>query len=354
MLCLASHCYCSNHEGVDKVLGKKAVLILLALCSLLFAALFYTKDPLDIKNAGELELFIPGLTKRLADIKRILINTNDGVVELVYRDGQFLVKSKENYPADVKAVRQLLYGVAELEILEVKTSNELLLGEIGLANDEASVRVRFNDGRDNSIADILFGKSQAGLSKQGRDWFIRQYKSPQAWLVNGDINLFKQPIQWVDKNILALESGSLKQIELYPETSDAVKITKTEQSSMFTIANLKETEKVEPQKVEQLVDSFRDLRFDDVRPRNEQVLSKDIQAINIETTAGLFIFILVTDAEQGWIVLQAIAASADEVVNNEAESYNQLWADWEYKLPKFKIDQLLNKKQDLLTEEEPS
>ncbi len=337
------------------MLSKKLMLVLLALCCLLFAALFYTKDPLNITSSGDQELFIPGLSKQLANVRSILIDSNEGAVELVNENEKWLVKSKENYPADVNSVRQLLYGVAELEILEVKTSNELLLGEIGLAkDDEDSTRIRFNDKDDKSIADVLFGKSQAGLSQNKRNWFVRQYKSPQSWLVAGDLNLYKTAFQWLNKDILVLAAGGLKQIELNPETEDAVKIIKTEQDSGFTIADLRDGEKLEPYKIEQLVDSISNLRFDDVRLRAEVAFSADIQAINVETTEGLIVLVLVTDAEQGWIVLQAIAASADQTVNEKAEIYNQLWADWEYQLPKFKIEQLLNKRQDLLSTEEQS
>lgn len=337
------------------MLSKKVVLILLALCCLLFAALFYTKDPLNITNLDAQEVFIPGLSERLSDVKNIQIDSQEGKVELVNIDEKWLVKSKDNYPATVSAVRQLLYGVAELEILEVKTSNELLLGEIGLAKgDDDSIRVIFNESDGDPIADILFGKSSPGLSQDGNNWFVRQYKSPQAWLVNGDVNLHKTDHQWLNKNILLLEAENLKQVELNPETPDSVRVIKSEHANSFSIDNLGENEKVESFEIEQLVDSVSNLRFDNVRPRTDAAFSADIQAINVETTDGLIILILVTDAQEGWIVLQAIAISPDEDVNQKAETYNQLWTDWEYQLPKFKIEQLLNKKQDLLSSEESS
>ena len=337
------------------MLSKKVILILLALCCLLFAALFYTKDPLNITTSDELEVFIPGLGQRLSEVKNIQIYSQEGNVELVNIDEQWLVKSKDNYPANVSAVRQLLYGVADLEILEVKTSNELLLGEIGLAkNDEDSVRVIFKENEDNPIADILFGISQPALSQDGINWFVRQFKSPQSWLVNGDVNLYKTSDKWLNNNILILETENLKQIELNPETPYSVSVVKTEKAENFTIADLDANEKADSFKIEQLVDSVSNLRFDNVRSRSDVAFGADIQAVNVETTDGLIVLILVTDIQEGWIVLQAIAVSPDEEVNEKAEIYNQLWADWEYQIPKFKIEQLLNKKQDFISGEESS
>ena len=335
------------------MLSKKAILILFAFCCLLFAALFYTKDPLSTQTAHEQEVFIPGLKKRLPEVDNIFIDSSEGSITLSKTEEQWKVASKDNYPANVAAIRQLLYGVAELEILEVKTSNELLLGEVGLANDdEDSVRIRFNDGDNNSIADVLFGKSQASLSGDGKDWFIRQFKSPQSWLVKGYLNLYKSTYQWLNKTILSLNPDELQQIDLHPETAGAVQIVRQENG--YNLANLGDGETAESYKLEQIVDSISNLQFDDVRVRDDTVLSGDVQAINVQITEGLMILILITDVEQGWIVLQAIAASADEKVNEKAETYNLLWADWEYQIPKIKVEQLLNEKQDLLQEQDTS
>ncbi len=333
------------------MISKKVILILFAFCCLLFAVLFYTKDPVNTQTTNEQELFIPGLEKSLADVNSILIDSSEESIVINKVEEHWEVASKDDYPANVVAIRQLLYGIAELEILEVKTSNELLLGEIGLANDdEDSVRIRFNDEENNSIADVLFGKSQPSLSGDGKNWFVRQFKSPQSWLVKGYLNLYKSTDQWLNKTILALNPDQLQQIELHPETDEVVQIIK--QQNNYTLANLIEGETADSFKLEQIADSISNLQLDNVRVRADTVLSGDVEAINVQTADGLIILILLTDVEEGWIVLQAIAASADDKVNEKAETYNQLWTDWEYQIPKYKVEQLLNKKQDLLQAEE--
>ncbi len=337
------------------MLNKKVILILFTFCCLLFAVLFYAREPLTVRLSDEQELFIPELPQRLVDVKSILLESSEGSVELREVGEQWQVASKSNHPADISQIRQLLYGVAELEILEVKTSNELLLGEIGLAkDDEDSIRVIFNDQDGGAVADILFGKSQTSLSGEGKNWFIRQFKSPQSWLVSGDVNLYKSDYQWLDKAILSLNQSEIKQIELHSEENQTVKIVKLQQESDFELADLDEGETAESYKIQQIVESVSNLLFDDVRLRDNAVITTDAKAINLQTKDGLMILILITDVEQGWIVLQAIASSADESVNEKAEKYNKRWADWEYQIPKPKIEQLLRKQQDLIKSKETS
>lgn len=329
--------------------GKKIIFILAGICCLLLALLLIDGNPDRRGGDNQEENYLPELKHRLAEITAIQIKSNQDSVVLEMQNNAWHVASRDNYPAQTNLIRQLIYGIAELTIVEIKTADESLLDKIDLAERSGdAVRVKLMDASGNTISDILFGKSQAALSGQGKDWFVRQFDDSQSWLVNGVIPLYASANQWLDKTVLSLDRDEIREVVLIPDPDDRLVIRRDDESMAFELQDIQPGDEVETYELDEIVDAARTVVIDDVRVKAADRTSSDETAVVLKTNGGLSVEITVADSEQGWISLIAKVEVDDQAVVDQAQAFNDQWSPWEYKIAKYKLDTLLQDKNDLI------
>ena len=335
--------------------NKKLLLILLGLCGLLFAVLLLNEDKNHYVTDDADQIFLPELKQRLTEVAKIQIDSLGESVVLESQNNSWVVASKQNYPADTNSIRQLIYGMADLTIVEVKTADESLLSKIGLTQDsDDSVRVRIMDVDGNTISDILFGKSQPALSSQGQDWFVRQFDDAQSWLLNGQLLLNRNAYQWLSKAILSMDTDDIQEVVLNTNHIDSLVIRKTDESQAFELVGEKDSEEIEAYKLDEIVEAASSIQLDDVRLKSADQNNSSEATIQLKTKNGLNVEITVTDTEQGWINLIAQTEMTDQGVTEQSQALNKNWSEWEFQIPKYKLDTLLQKKQDLISKNQSS
>ncbi len=336
--------------------NKKLLFILLLLCCVLLAVLIFSNDKSSRYSTEHTDqLLLPELRQRLNDIAAIQIDTVGESVVLEVENENWTVASKQNYPADTSSIRQLIYGMADLKIAEVKTADESLLSKIGLTLDsEEAVRIKLMDDSGIAISDIVFGKSRTALSGQGQEWFARQYDDAQSWLVNGQIELYRNAYQWLSKTVLSVNYDDVREVVLNREQEDRLVILKSAESDSFELQGMQDDEEIESYKLEDIVETASSIQLDDVRLNPGREASSGDAIIELRTKDGLAVVITVRDREQGWISLQAKAESDNENAIEQSQSLNQRWSNWEFQMPGYKLNTLLQKKQDLILKKESS
>ena len=336
--------------------SKKSLIILLALSCVLFATLFFNRDENAYEVGYTSGLFMPGLKDKLGDVAKIQIESVGESVEIVNLGGQWIVGSKQNYPADANAIRQLIYGMAELDIVETKTDDESLLSKIGLTQDsEDSVRITLTDAGDETISDILFGISQAVLSGQGQAWFVRHFEDNQSWLVNGKLPLNRSAYQWLNKTVLTLQPDEIVQVILNAGDKDSVVIEKSDESQLFELQGLTEAEDVVDYKIDDIVTSASAIQLDDVRQNStESKEANDPATVQLKTNSGLLVDIRIIDPEEGWVQLTADTETDDQGVSEQSQTLNNKWSAWEFKIPNYKLESLMQNRQDLIEQKDSS
>ncbi len=64
----------------------------------------------------------PGLTAQLAGLSEIEVASKTGTFHIRQTDGRWVVVERDSYPADAGQVRAAGTGLADLQIIEAKTS----------------------------------------------------------------------------------------------------------------------------------------------------------------------------------------------------------------------------------------
>ena len=158
---------------------------------------------------------VEGLAKDVNDITSIrLVEAGDqAAVTLMKGEDRWTVAERDHFPADVQKVREYLLKLADAKLAEAKTSkpeSHAKLGVEDVAGKEAKgVRVEL-EGLKTPVRFVVGNANTLGQSGT----FVRRNDEAQAWLATGSLIPDRQVGNWLDKNIMDVQSSRIERFEL--------------------------------------------------------------------------------------------------------------------------------------------
>ncbi len=316
----------------------------------------------------------PGLMDRVNDIARVEIRGSGKETAIAKTGEKWVVANRGNYPAQFEKIKPLVIGIAQLEILEQKTSNPELYAKLGVedmtAKDAASRQVSLQDAGGKTIAALLVGKEPGNLGVQAPDaLYIRRLGEAPALLVQGRVKADADPANWVDTKLADIASTRIKELVLTPVDGTPVVIRKGKpEDKTFTLAAVPKGMKVKSQGVvESLATLLQDFNFEDVMAETEAKLPDKLAKASYKTFDGLVTTIMAvavnarTHARFEFSFDPAAAkkpanppkpedkkAPPKPSVADEAKRLQDLTRGWVYVLPEFKGELLRKTFADLV------
>lgn len=344
----------------------------------------------------------PELKTVINDVTELSVATQSGTITLHRQEGTWRVKEKHDYPADLGTVRETLIGLAELKTLEPKTRKTELYEKLGLQDVDAegslSTGVTLKDVKGKTLAAAILGHDRPAQRKSGyKEIFIRKTGKPQTWLVEGRLVVEKNPGQWLDKELVQIETKRVRRLTVTHPDKTRLVVEKAKPADLdYQVANLPEGLEIESQfSVNNIVSTVTSLSLDDVKPRSDVPFDgQPVVTAVFETFDGLQGTVqLLPKDEKSYVKISAVfnpdliwepepekepelekesestpdeqpetKAQDNEIttepkqsemrpeaeVKAEIEALNKRVADWVYVIPKFRADTLLKKPQDLL------
>jgi hypothetical protein len=162
---------------------------------------------------------LPGL--KVADVAQIELRDAKTHTTLVRKEKHWVVQEREGYPADFKAISDLIIKLADLKVVQADTVGESLLARVELVQpgkgEGAGTLVDIKDASGKSLAAIVLGKkilkkdpgnplpaAQDGVPA-GR--YVRVLSSNDQVVVVSDplTNAEAQAGRWLDKDFAKIE-----------------------------------------------------------------------------------------------------------------------------------------------------
>lgn len=185
----------------------------------------------------------PGLLERVNEASRVAVSSPDGSVT-VTRDGDaWKVEEFDGYPADVAKVRRAILQLAELRILEAKTTRAERYADIGVEDragkDAKSKAVELTLGVDEIAVDLLVGKTRPARAMSAPGHYVRRAGEERAYLVEGELEVGATPIEWLDTSVANLPVERVRQVTLRPAGDTAVIVSKSRpEDQLYDLANV--------------------------------------------------------------------------------------------------------------------
>jgi hypothetical protein len=321
---------------------KKYSFYVLFLIILLISAAFvfdnFYKNSNNNINLDKLFLTNLNANNAIDQVKRIKIDFNGETFTLLEdSDGKWVVLEKNKYPVNEQKVKELVFDLANLKVLEAKTAKSENFAALQLEDIEInknSTQIILSDINNQEIDSIYIGKREFVASTNAdyqANIFVRKPKENKVWLVAGKLaeefsfkNLVKQPIISLDlANVLQLELGKVNQ-----PSKNFIKIERDPNTKILNLLDISPRYKLKEQYViDNIVQQFAYLNYEDVVLNNVDAVP----------------------------VLHGKVVTANDNINFELvylnkNYYLKLDNNWLYKISDYACQSLLINKADLLTE----
>jgi len=363
--------------------GKTLVILGLVTLAVVLAAIFTRQESTAIPRQGE-RLF-PQLMANINDTTEVVGVSKNETFTLTRRDGHWVVKEKSDYPADANKVRQLIVGTAQFRRVEPKTRNPELYEKLSVEgiNKEAakSVKISLKNTSGAALAEFLLGERRWSRGDPSlSEYYVRLPDDPQAWLVEGKIPDDKSPTNWLDDEILELDSARVREVRVTHPDGDKVTVRHSKPSANdYQLLGLPEGAEVEfNYAVNSIGNTLTSLTLDNVKPAPEVRFKNGTGlSVELETFDGLRVQMqTMKDGEDNLAWFSAMFDSslihederankettesadkdakkksrlkAPDDVKKEAATLNARWKDWVYVVPQYRIDSLGKKKSELI------
>jgi hypothetical protein len=381
---------------------SRKFIAVLATVVIILAAFVVTR-----RNAPETDItkasLYPELIEQINEVDKIEIRSAEQQSVLARRDGAWVQQNRDGFPARFNDVKRTLIQLAELRVLETKTSRPEKYPRLGVqdvdADESTSKSVTVSGASGESLVSLIVGNARKGGAAATSGHYVRRSDEAHALLVEGDLELPADPNEWVDTQIADIPTNRVHLVRITPHEGQAVEIHKgSPEENFFHLDNMPEgyTEKSKAA-VSSLGAILLDLRFTDVAA--DATIGADIvpaAIIQVLTYDGLIAKIekldyegkvyarfryefnpdAITEIASGHASEEAAADEADEAapadtetaadpdaegqdpeagpsVEEQARALNETARGWVFVLPDYKARMMDKKLDDLIKVYEP-
>lgn len=337
-----------------------------------------------IADPWERTALYPGIEERLNDVTGVRINTQaDGTLTMSKGERGWILAEKYGYAADFDKVRQTLVELSSMETLEPKTSKpenypELAVEAVGEQGGKptSSTHVTVSAGSE-AVADLIVGRTRP--KDVGAGVFVRKNGEDRAWLATGSYQPNTRAIQWLDRNVVNIDSRRIRHVRMMHADGDNFEVEKPDIASEDMAYASPVPEGLEAKPVHEMnnmasVTDF--LILEDVRPASEVDWTAGPVVSTYETYDGLNLtFTAVRFEGKVWVRGQAEAVPLDEriaafveehkgkdsaqgrmademksadAVTAEIQEINERLSGWAYQLTDYKSGKVTQRSEDML------
>ena len=355
---------------MNKSTLRNLAIVLFALVAILIALEMGDREA-DVSSG---DLLFDDLKSRINDVTRVTVlrpgaeGATDAVT-ISNASGTWSVAEREDYPASVAKIRELLIALADARILEQKTSDPERYGQLGVRDpaeaDSKGVKVTIV-GADFMYAIII------GNAHQGANRYVRIAEEAQSVLIDQNPSLPADAGGWLRRDIVDIDAADVRAATIRYGDGETIRIVKdAPDDSDFRVPDLPDGRELSyPTVANSIGGALNDLQLDDVRRAGAADVATTTE---FETFDGLYITLQTIQADdETWIALNAAVAEtrlvpdeteADEPAGADAEdqapepaaeaaAINERVLGWQYRIPEYKANQLTRRWDDILKAED--
>ncbi len=218
------------------------------------------------------EVLYPNLVNAVNTVVQIEVHDNEQLTEIKLDDQQWKLTSAAGYAAEASKVKALVLSIAELEVLETKTSLAERYPRLGVEdvdqNGAESRRVALKNASGETLVDLIVGKRKASPSASRSAvsaLYVRKIGTPESLLVEGNVVADADPSGWWDDNLLDVESDRIRQIRIERPDSDPIVLAREAFDADFALIHIPVGKKLKSAAVlGSMANALSNLSFDNV------------------------------------------------------------------------------------------
>jgi hypothetical protein len=237
-----------------------AVVTLVLLVAGLWLTLHRASEQSDL---GRGSLF-SDITPALGEISEIRLSKGDGSrTTLRKTDGGWIVVERE-YPADATRVRELALGLANMKVVERKTSDPANYPKLGVEAADSPTAT-------STLVEVVAGSKTwsliVGKSAEGRAVYVRKPSEAASALVEPGISADPDPKRWLDRQLTDLAGAGVHEVAVRPKDGPAYLLSRAQRGTDLTLSPVPRGRKPSSSMaLNAQAETLIGFNFDDMRP----------------------------------------------------------------------------------------
>lgn len=315
-------------------------------------------DPVDSAP----ENLYPTLSERVNDVHAIAVTSADEAFTIARHGEDWGLENKGGYPVKFEMIKEMLLGLAELKIVESKTSNPEYYDRLGVAGPDAageggqSTLITLCDAQGQAIASLIIG-NRAESSGRSLRQYVRKADEPQAWLVEGSLNVNTTAMNWIDRELLRLPRTRVRSVTITHADGESVHISRDDEGQRaFSVSDIPDGYELQRENIaDSIANAVGYLRIEDIAPAGEiDFAEAQVTVTEFRSFDGLLLTIELLTREDGtWITLCAAfektgaEETADDAVAAEIDEMNNRFNGWAFMINTSSASSLMKRMADL-------
>ncbi len=329
----------------SKTLKRLVFITVLCAIPVVWVAINNSGVAIDAKQ----KKFLPGLLKQREQVAVVIIQDHEQTLTLQKHGGVWEILENNNYPVITSKVDDLLFSLADLQVIEPKTAKpefheQLDVNDFREPNSHAML-VTLQNAKGIDLAKIYVGKRESiRIGEEFQEHiFIRRAAEDQTWLVQGILPLSTEFKEWVEQPLLGIvDSEQVQRLSInVPSLSNIVIAKNTPEQEDFVIeaATITATKgrTLDLDTVNTLPFEVAELEFNNALASSAANLDWSNSVVaTLDTFPGVQVSLNVLKHE-GKIYAKVHATSADdapEAVKISVKQYNDSKQPWVFEVSK--------------------
>lgn len=281
--------------------NKLAIFGLVTIVVIIAAVVAVQKESSTVSNTEAGTPLLPDLKANINDVNQLEITKRDNIFHVQRSDNGWQVTEKNNYPADVSKVKQVLLSMADLTTMEPKTKKADRYKVLGVEDPKektaSSVMIRLIGKDGNELGSLIVGKqASTSLSGKGIDSvYVRKKDDEQSWLARGDLHVDPRARDWIVSNLFDISPKRVQKVSLLSPEKKQTELKKADRSAQdFTLQAIPKNKTIESSsEINAIADAISNIIIKDVEstedPKAKENFDKDVYHAQFVTFDGLVI-----------------------------------------------------------------
>lgn len=246
-------------------------------------------------------------------VARIVLSTPEGVFTLVRESGdRWLAEERSGYPVDAEEVRRLVVALADMRLIEAKTSEAERYQRLEVENVDTSnaksKRVRLEAADGTILAEAIIGKQrQRRTGTEASGTYLRRPGEMATWLASGSVRIEPAVVDWLEDEIVDLDAERIHRIEIRPADGAPYAVVRDAPGQALRLENPAVDEALdEGADLASLAHALTGARLEDVQPDVGQPWPEAGHSALVTTFDGLELTVELAEIEdQPWARFEA-------------------------------------------------
>ncbi len=294
--------------------------------------------------------------------KKDLVSTEKDKVTIKRQGKGFNIVEKDNYPADVNQIKNLITNCLDIKTSEFITAQPANHNLLEVTEDKASIAVKFLKEDSNVITGIIAGKAQ----QHGQGTYVRLVSSDKVYLADNVPFISAEAMSYIDPQLLSVKRDNIELVTVTDPNGQYTLKPGADDSKSAVLEPIPEGKKAKGDICDTVFTALTSLRFEDVAKNfgdltfNRQYVCKlkdtTVYTLKIAKKAGN-IYVTCTAVFGDTTVKPADPNdSQEEIKKKEAKrlawghaiAFADIHTGWIYKIPEYLADRLTKEASELI------